>query len=249
MITRFLTSASFRHNASAQAIIRTLDPGDPDLALDTHHQLIWSLFAEEAGSDGKRDFLWRYDDSRFQILSERAPSDAHRLFDMSVRTLNLRFETGDKLVFRLRANATVSRGGGKGNGRSSRHDIVMDQMLQMQAEDPMLKRHELRDEAVPIAAEKWLCRTGERAGFEFVRFSDVGYRTLELKRRAGQGARKTVSQPKSRDQGSGSPARFGVLDMDGILVVQSPELFVSSVVHGFGRGKAFGFGLMLLDRL
>jgi CRISPR system Cascade subunit CasE len=43
--------------------------------------------------------------------------------------------------------------------------------------------------------------------------------------------------------------RVGVLDFEGMLVVEAPELFLASVAQGFGRAKAFGCGLMLIRRV
>ena len=249
MTACILTSASFRQDASAQALVRTLDPRDPDLALDVHHQLVWSLFAETAGEDGERDFLWRYDDGRFRILSLAEPQDSHRLFEMDVRRLDLQFEPGERLAFRLRANATVSRANGGGGRRSPRHDVVMDALLRLQAERPPLTRAEAREAVVPEASEKWLRRTGERAGFEVERLVDVSYRTVQLRRRPDQGRSRDDERKEPVRNGRVPPARFGVIDVDGFVVVREPDVFAGAVIRGFGRAKAFGFGLMLLDKV
>jgi CRISPR system Cascade subunit CasE len=41
---------------------------------------------------------------------------------------------------------------------------------------------------------------------------------------------------------------FSVLDLEGVLEVQSPDRFVDALTRGFGKAKAFGCGLMLIRR-
>ena len=41
---------------------------------------------------------------------------------------------------------------------------------------------------------------------------------------------------------------LGVVDLEGILQVGDPELFLGALRKGFGRAKAYGFGLMLIRR-
>ena len=47
----------------------------------------------------------------------------------------------------------------------------------------------------------------------------------------------------------GGAARIGVSDVSGVLEIDEGERFLSRVIAGFGRAKAFGCGLMLLRRL
>jgi CRISPR system Cascade subunit CasE len=47
---------------------------------------------------------------------------------------------------------------------------------------------------------------------------------------------------------AGPDAVFGRLDLDGVLAVGDPALFLSSLASGFGRARAFGCGLMLIRR-
>jgi CRISPR system Cascade subunit CasE len=50
-------------------------------------------------------------------------------------------------------------------------------------------------------------------------------------------------------RGSGKSAlRLSVIEFDGRVIVQEPNVFLAKVAQGFGRGKAFGLGLMLLRR-
>ena len=62
--------------------------------------------------------------------------------------------------------------------------------------------------------------------------------------RADVTAYRVVEPP---GQGRRRP-RFGVLDLEGVIAVTDPALFLPKLVQGFGRAKAFGCGLMLIRR-
>lgn len=229
MMRRYLTVARLRREATAQAMIRALSPADPDRAMDTHHQLVWSLFASDARKDAERDFLWRVDQDRFMILSDEVPKDSHSLFDLEVRRFQPAIGANDRFVFRLRANATICRTENiQGKRRRHRHDVVMDKIRRLQVDNAALERAEARELAIPQAAREWLDRTGEKAGYSLEALGTTSYRTVDLGRKRGKSA------------------RFGVLDIEGTLVVREPDLLISRICRGFGRAKAFGCGLLLL---
>jgi len=229
MTGRFLTIARLRRDASARSMIRALSLDDPKRAMDTHHQLVWSLFANDERKNAARDFLWRVDGDRFVILSNEVPNDAHSLFDLDMQPFKPVVVENDRRVFRLRANATVCRTENiDGSRRQHRHDVVMDTTRRMQEENPELKRAEARDLATPRAAEEWLSRIGRSSGFELETLAATSYRAVDL----GRGRKKH--------------ARFGVLEIDGVLRVLEPKQLISRIEQGFGRAKAFGCGLMLL---
>jgi CRISPR system Cascade subunit CasE len=240
----YFTTARLSQTASARAILSLLDPRDPGRALDAHHKLIWSLFADIEG-DAKRDFLWRYDQGVFNVLSTRKPHDAHRLFDTQTRTIALAFVPGQHLKVRLRVNATISRGGGSSSStqaRSSRHDVVMDRMRQLRRDQPDLSQVEAREQAVPLATESWLQRRGSSDGFSLDSIVATSYGTVEIRNRKREGHSDAASKAVRP-----APVKFGVLDIDAIIQVTEPDAFQAAVRQGFGRGKAFGFGLMLID--
>ena len=90
-------------------------------------------------------------------------------------------------------------------------------------------RAERRLPAAEAAAKEWLTTRAERDGFRLVTMKLDAYRAEVLPRR-------------------GKPARIGVFDLQGLLEVTAPEAFMSRLLCGFGRAKAFGCGLMLLRR-
>ncbi len=85
---------------------------------------------------------------------------------------------------------------------------------------------------VPVRGDEgrlaWLHRHAERAGF---RVEDV--RTVELPARSGGGHRDLT---------------FGGAIFEGILAVGDPGTFRHALTDGIGPGKAFGFGLLSIQR-
>ena len=134
--------------------------------------------------------------------------------------------TGDRLAFELRVNATVSRGGAPGV-RGKPCDIVMDAIHGK----AVGSRAEARKDALDGVARAWMSRQGEKTGFAVEQLEVLGYSSIDVER--GRGRRV---------------ARLGVLDLRGVLSVLDGDALVSAVGAGFGRGKAFGCGLMLIRR-
>lgn len=228
----YLSHATLKRDASTQTLVSLLDPVDDEQSLNAHHRLLWSLFSGSA--DRSRDFLWRAEsDGRFMLLSHRPPNDKHNLFDLGTKEFEPQLSADDRLRFTLRANAVVSRWR-EHNGKKTRvrHDVVMDRLHAENANSkrPLSPRAERRDEEAQNAGRDWLTRQGERCGFLLESSTTETYRTLRLPRR------------------SACDARFGVLDLQGMLMVCDPELFIESVGCGFGKAKAFGCGLMLIMR-
>lgn len=227
-MNRFLTSAKLRTAPSVRSLLQILDPLDTDRAVDTRHRLVWSLFASDQDSVS-RDFLWRHDEGGFLILSSRPPADPNELFDLRTTPFKTRFDRGQKLRFRLRVNATICRTVSRDGRRfQSRHDIVQDAVLQASSTSPSSSKAALRRQLIPAVSKTWLEDLGLRSGFKLLGLSNSHYDTVQ------------VYRPR------GAPARFGVLDLDGSLELSDPACFALRHGEGFGRGKAFGFGLMLL---
>ncbi len=244
-----LSRARLRHDAPPDALRDALSQL-ASARVAAAHRLIWTLFGDSP--DRSRDFLWR--EARpgtFYLLSRRppTPNDLFRLDPPKVFAPAL--SPGDRLRFALRANATVARklaGAGAGDGvRGKRCDVVMDAIHDV----PGGQRAGPRQAVLPEVAARWFSSQGEANGFaldrrdpsaepweatdsdhsQAVALAVMGYRVLRVGRSRGRAALK-----------------LGVLDLEGTLVVQDPDRFVAGVAHGFGRGKAFGCGLMLIRR-
>lgn len=87
------------------------------------HALIWRLFP---GDGVQRDFVFRRlkDQSAFYVVSARPPDASSGLFDIKTKKYRPELQKGEWVRFDLRANPVVSRRSGE--GRSTRHDVLMD---------------------------------------------------------------------------------------------------------------------------
>lgn len=101
------------------------------------HRLFWGLFSDGLGDQQKRNFLFREEiageqlqhpgrrraDPLYYVLSKHPPRHDSPLFEVEPKAYQPQLKAGDRLAFRLRVNAVVSRNG-------KRHDIVMDAQQQ-----------------------------------------------------------------------------------------------------------------------
>ena len=241
-MTHYITRAVLDRHAPEHALKPLLDPVDANAAFDAHRRLIWTLFP---GQDTKRDFLWRADGrGKFLIVSARQPQDSSLFKPLESKVFAPVLETGDRLAFVLRANATRDRRSGsqdsgpQGNGRNKprrdrRVDVVMHAMQEMDLERGATgpkSRAAQRMGVAGSAAKSWFENQGERRGFQVNAVTVEDYRVLKIGRRGNR------------------EATFGVLDLKGLLTVRDPEAFTNTLFTGLGRGRAFGCGLMLAQR-
>lgn len=240
-MTHYLTRAVLNRRVPEHALRPLLDPSDKDTAFDAHHRLIWTLFPDR---DAKRDFLWRSDDrGRFMILSARQPQDTRLFEPLESKTFAPVLTVGDRLAFKLRANATKDRRSGHQDDvvpgarrrprRDRRVDVVMHAMQEQGLERGRTGANSRSARRMDIAeheARVWLTGQGERRGFSVEALAVDDYSTVRLNRR------------------NDKPATFGILDLRGLLTVRDPEALIGALLSGFGRAKAYGCGLMLVRR-
>ena len=229
-MTLYLSRLTLKRTAPTAALLPLLDPPEAGQAADAHHRLMWSVFSD--GTARERDFLWRYDSrGRFLTLSARTPAPNDLFQPHETKVFEPRLRTGDRLQFKLRANATKDRAAAgrrpKRHRKDRRVDIVMDRLHEASGG---VDRSELRDRIAEPAAADWLARQGDSRGFRPHVTAVENYSTINLGRRRRQGA------------------TLGILDIVGSIEVTAPEIFVSALARGFGRAKAWGCGLMLVRR-
>lgn len=246
----YLSRVRLRRDVPAAALRAVLAPDGAAERAATTHRLVWTLFAD--APDRERDFLWREaDPGSFYCLSSRPPEDRHGLFEIDEPvSFDPRLSAGDRLGFALRVNATVSRGGKPGSGgqaavRGKPCDIVMDALHRA----PEGSRADARRRLLVPVAHAWLARQGEKHGFCLPPLPPA--RTASDPDDVGDGSfsvrgYRVLAIDRGRKVGQ---LRAGVLDIEGVLEVGDPALFVEAVRHGFGRAKAFGCGLMLVRRI
>jgi CRISPR system Cascade subunit CasE len=113
-----IAKARLRRDTPIAAIAPLLVPADSDQRARASHQLVWSLYTD--GPDRQRDFLWRQTgDGELLMLGQRPPVDRHSLFDLEQKPFAPVLRVGQRLAFKLRANATRDTHDGQ------RVDVVM----------------------------------------------------------------------------------------------------------------------------
>lgn len=237
----YLTRVRLRRDVPAAALRAVLLPTGQDERVATAHRLIWTLFSDSP--DRTRDFLWREGASgEFYVLSHRPPNDQHGLFKVDdAQPFAPSLESGDRLNFALRVNATRAKSSGPGQ-RGKPCDIVMDAIYHAEKKGD---RAATRTKELVPAAMRWLTARGLKHGFvipgDEAKANDdpmhvgpiqvLGYHVMRVDR--GRGKQKLS---------------IGVLDLQGEIEVRDPDLLVTGISAGFGRAKAFGCGLMLIKR-
>lgn len=227
-MTLYLARARLRRDASVAALAPLLLPEDANARALAAHRLAWSLMPSDAGA--VRDFLWREEGpGRFMLLASRAPTPS-ALFDVESQPFEPVLAAGDRLHFALRANPTVARR--LPGQRGKRDDVVMHALSALPGKRQG-ERDKARPEAILHEGTAWLLRLGQRHGFtpDPARLAVDGYNLLRIPRAGGT-----------------PPIRLATLDYQGVLTVTDPAAFLSGLVAGFGRGRAFGCGLMLIRR-
>ena len=188
------------------------------------HQAVWKLFA---GQMDRRDFLFhpfRSDQAYgFYILSHVPPSQPD---GWSVQTKDYapEFSNGQRLMFRLRLNAVVSRSEAPGQ-RGTRHSIFTD--ARKNNKDSTDSPEEFRKAVVA----EWLGQREDRLGFR------TGSENLIV------GPDERI---ETRKKSGSAPIVFHAAEVSGLLIVLEANTFLTTVLNGVGRAKSFGCGLMLL---
>lgn len=243
-----LSRLRLRHAPDTAALARVLLPEDDDMRVGTSHRLVWSLFADTP--DRTRDFLWREDGggtwqrTTFLVLSRRPPVDTHALFDVETKPFAPALRAGRTLRFRLRAAPSLSVPAEPGR-RGMRVDPVWHELRKL----PPAERAGARAAVAQRVLSGWLARQGERGGFRLVEAplapdgSDPALTVDgDLQRRLPRDGERARRATRARP----GDIRFSTFDLEGLLTVEDPALFLAALAHGFGRAKAFGCGLMLI---
>jgi len=188
------------------------------------HQEVWRLVG--GGPDADRDFVYRAEslDRRptLYALAPRPARDPDGLWITESKPWRPALSAGDRLAFRLRANATVRTG-------SKRHDVVMH------------ARQKLRDQGVPSEdwpdrreleqgeGRAWLEKRADAAGFELLDVAVEGHQLVDMPRK-------------------GRPIRIATLEYSGLLAITDLDRFSRALADGIGPSKAFGCGMLLIRR-
>jgi CRISPR system Cascade subunit CasE len=200
---------------------------------EVEHRLIWSLF--DSDPDASREFLYCHDKPsqdgapRYIVLSQR-PLKSSSLFSVESKLFEPNLSVNDRLIFALTANPAINRTHSLPDGtkKAQRHDVVMDALYTISKGE----RAEARQRVIFEAGFKWLSAQGERAGF-VVKSDELQIQGYQKKLIRREGV-KDIS--------------VSILIFTGVLTISDPALFMWQLPKGFGRAKAFGFGLMQIRR-
>lgn len=224
---------SLLHLPRSHARWRHLDPYQA-------HQLVWLAFPDVPA--GERPFLFSLDargaHHSLLVQSTRPPDWSVLNGDADVQTKSFapeRIPAGTSFRFFLRANPTVDRQGFR-DGKTRRVAVGTNPEL--------VFRQMGRPKDAPSSPEaieawrrqelnEWLERQGERGGF-CIRSCEPG---PIISRRV---VRIEHGRPRSR------PMIFHEVEFTGALIVTDGEDFARARIQGVGRGKAFGYGLMMV---
>ena len=228
------------------------------------HQALWQLFDLPDGSE--RPFLHREyqrgGETFYYVLSKLEPKREHPFFDIQSKAFNPNLYNGQRLAFELRANPVVTVK--DGNGKSSRHDVMMmakKDMLAQGFDDPYAI-----DEAMFSAGVNWITNPTRLA-----KWGVIIHPKLELSAYTQHKFRRTnadLNQQHDHNENQNVPKednenktdrvtvnkksrliQFSSLDYEGALEIQDAKLFYDKLLQGFGKQKAFGCGLMLIRPL
>lgn len=224
----YLSHLRLSRDPAAQAFAELLLPARPGDRIAAQHHLMWSVFGDTA--DRERDFLWREESNgSFLVLSARMPQTTALFEAPRVKNYAPEFSAGDQMDFVLRANATRM----KRDDKRTRVDVVMDVLHKVEQKDRAANRMRIATQE----GASWLTRQGEKSGFRVIEAKAEDYSTVYLPR-----VKEHTPASKKND------GCLGILDLSGRIEVLDPQLFLKSIMQGFGRAKAFGCGLMLLRR-
>jgi CRISPR system Cascade subunit CasE len=188
---------------------------------------VWRLFPRPEKEP--RDFLYRVEVVKSQpqvwTLSPRAPQ-VSALWRCESKEVTPQLRRGDRLEFEVRVNPVVMR-------QKHRHDVVMDLKKRLRWKEQNREERESEAALVQRALSEWLAARAGQAGFRVERLLAEGYRQDRFARPGGKADKKI---------------ELGLCDLQGVVVVEDPELFLATWRKGLGPAKGFGCGLMLIKR-
>jgi CRISPR system Cascade subunit CasE len=201
------------------------------------HQLLWRLFRDGDGRPGEdetpgapetRDFIFRrrvelHSTLSYYVVSNRRPRPAPGLLTVVSKPYHPQLKAGDRVGFDLRANPVVSRKR-SGHGSSAHHDLLMDAKFAARAGSG-------GEIDGPKPALTWLASRAKQWGLQ--PHLETVITGAHTRNRMQPGAREII---------------FTTLDYTGSALVVDPDLLNAALLHGVGKKRGFGCGLLLVRR-
>jgi len=193
------------------------------------HQHLWQLFAKDP--DAKRDFIFRNEQGKcYYVVSQREPQNSKDYWQVETKHYSPTIKAGQTLAFSLRVNPIVARKGN--NGKSFRHDVVMDAKQQMNFKAMAVNDRPPLTSIVHKAGLEWLTSRAEKHGFKF------DQNTVHI----------DAYEPHTAYK-KNSTIKYSTMDFNGLLTVEDTARFSDALITGIGPAKGFGCGLMLVKRV
>lgn len=195
------------------------------------HQHLWNLFDKDP--DANRDFIFRNERGKcYYVVSQREPQNKMDYWDVETKNYSPNIHTGQTLAFTLRANPVITRQGN--NGKSFRHDVVMDAKQQMKYKSMPISDCPPLSGIVHEVGIKWLQTRAKKHGFK------IDKNTVHVNGYESH----TAYKKKSRQ-----PIKYSTMDFNGLLSVVDTDEFTKTLITGIGPAKVFGCGLLLVRRI
>lgn len=224
-----------------------------------NHKLVWNIMSYV--DDQKRDFIFRTDfDANglpaFIICSQHEPQRDNGIWDIETKNYLPNLQAGEKLSFYLRCNPTRTenteiirkeRDFKLPLKKTRRIDVILEarrkaiedneawtnDSIELKGAINWLKTHEIKRESNSNTTTPIVSFDAESIQVE--RYYQVPHP-------------KAGNQKIQKREDFENAKKLSILDVTGILTVESPVLFNDVLLHGIGHGKAFGCGLMMVKR-
>ena len=220
----YLSKITLRKDVSASELMQVF--GD----IYREHQILWKLFTDDAGP--KRDFLYRRTDGEgrlnYYLLSAREAIDKRNIWKIESEVYDPRLKAGQMLSFMLRVNPVIATK--DPDGKHHRCDVVMHKKKQLDYRGlPWLERAPLQ-EIIQESCWEWFSNRAQDNGFQ-----------AEANNFSADGYQQHVSYARKHKR-----IAFSSVELKGRLTVIDPERFLVTLLHGLGKSRAFGCGLLLV---
>ncbi|MBT9549139.1 MAG: type I-E CRISPR-associated protein Cas6/Cse3/CasE [Candidatus Sericytochromatia bacterium] len=195
------------------------------------HKVLWKLFSESF--EQKRNFLYRRElpikeFACFYVLSSTPPLNPNKDWSIETKTFQPILIPNQILHFKLRVNAV------------RRYKSDLHKPLRIDIVDHfLLKNHNhsdiSRELATHQATVQWMSEQAEKNGFE------IFEKTIKIENYS-----KTKLIQKNIKKSN--HITLSEIDLSGIIRISSPDLFLKRLYDGFGHGRSFGCGLMMIKK-
>ncbi len=206
------------------------------------HQLAWKAFPDVPRATGMRPFLFSLDERgpHYSLLVQSTHAPDWGFLDDEARVQTRTFETeriplDTPLRYFLRANPTVDRKGFR-DGKKRRVAVGINPALafrQMGRPEDAPTTPEARAAWRVVELRDWLGCQGARRGF-----------VVEACRVGPTVARRIMRTENGRPRGRAMT--FHEVEFTGTLRVTDQAAFGKTCREGLGRGRAFGYGLLMV---